>query len=113
MAGRSSSDESCLCHWESDTLSASPCVMRPARVFGKRSYATSQASSAVSRAIDPSRAGAGKENVGIDRVDGQRPDRRQSAIGAEAFPPRPAIAAREQARIAAGENGMRLGGMGD
>jgi len=65
------------------------------------------------RAVDPSRARAGKQNIGIDRVDGQRPDRRQSAIGANALPPRPAIVADEQARIAACENGVRLCGMGD
>ena len=63
--------------------------------------------------MDRSRARAGKENIGIDRVDGQRPDRWQSAIGVNAFPPRPAIAAHEHARIAAGENGMRLRRMGD
>ena len=64
--------------------------------------------SPVPRAIDPGRARAGEENIGIDRVDGQRPDRRQGPIGADALPPRPAIVAHEQARIAAGENGMRL-----
>jgi hypothetical protein len=72
--------------------------------------------STISRAVDSSRACAGKENIGINRVDGQRPDRWQSPIGpigGDAFPPRPAIAAHEQARIAAGENGMRLFGMGD
>ena len=69
--------------------------------------------SPISRAIDRSRARAGKENIGIDRVDGQRPDRWQSPIGADALPPRPSIAAHEQARIATCENGMRLFGMGD
>src|SRR5262245_50491254 len=69
--------------------------------------------SPISRAIDRSRARAGKEDIGINGVDRQRPDRRQSAIGADALPPRPAIVAHEQARIAACENGMRLFGMGD
>src|SRR6266478_1137683 len=72
--------------------------------------------SPISRAIDRSRARAGKENIGIDRVDGQRPDRWHrpiGPIGADAPPPRPSIAAHEQARIATWENGMRLGGMGD
>src|SRR5580704_13306192 len=69
--------------------------------------------SPISRAIERSRARAGKENIGIDRVDGQRPNRRQSPIGADALPPRPAIVAHEQARIATRENGMRLIGMGD
>jgi hypothetical protein len=68
--------------------------------------------SAVPRTVDRGRARAGEENIGINRVDGQRPDRRQGAVGADALPPRPAIAAREQARIAAGENGLRLSGMG-
>src|SRR6516165_1030166 len=70
--------------------------------------------SAVARAIDPGRAGTGEENIGIDRVDGQRPDRWQSPIGADdALPPQPAIVAREQAGVATCENGMRLRGMGD
>jgi hypothetical protein len=69
--------------------------------------------SAVARAIDPGWARAGKQNIGIDRVDGQRSIGWQNPIGADALPPRPAIAAHEQARIAAGENGMRLLGMGD
>src|SRR6266481_4320054 len=75
--------------------------------------------SAISRAIDRSRARAGKENIGINRVDGQRPDRWHTPIGpigpisADALPPRPSIVAHEQARIATGENGMRLFGMGD
>src|SRR5208282_91971 len=68
---------------------------------------------AIARAIDRSRARAGKENIRINRVDGQRPDHWESRIGADTLPPRPAIAANEQARIAACENGMRLGGMGD
>src|SRR5260370_19055403 len=51
--------------------------------------------SAISRAIDRSRARAGKENIGIDRVDGQRPDRWHSPIGpigpigGETLPPPP------------------------
>src|SRR5207248_10282289 len=69
--------------------------------------------SPISRAIDRSRARAGKENIGINRVDGQRPDRRQDPLGADALPPRSAIVAHEQTRIAAGENGMLLFGMGD
>ena len=69
--------------------------------------------SAIPRAIDRSRAGAGKENIGIDRVDGQRPDRRQSPIGADALPSRPSVVAHEQTGIATRENGMRLCGMGD
>jgi hypothetical protein len=68
--------------------------------------------SEISRAIDPSRARAGKENIGIDRVDGQRPDCRQNSIRVDALPLRPAIAAHEQACIATCENGMRLRGMG-
>jgi hypothetical protein len=51
--------------------------------------------------------------MGINRIDGQRPDRWHSSIGAEALPPRPSIVAHEQARIAACENGMRLFGMDD
>jgi len=69
--------------------------------------------STVARAIDPSGARAGKENIGINRVDGQRPDRRQSPIGADALPPRPAVVAHEQAGIATRDNGMRLSGMGN
>src|SRR6266481_5217780 len=72
--------------------------------------------SPIPRAIDRSRARAGKENIGVNRVDGQRPDRRHSPIGrigGDALPPRPSIVAHEQARIAGGENGMRLSGMGD
>jgi hypothetical protein len=37
----------------------------------------------------------------------------KSPIGGDALPPRPAIVAHEQARIATCENGMRLFGMGD
>src|SRR5437762_9492546 len=44
--------------------------------------------SAISRTIDRSRARAGKENIGINRVDGQGPDRWHSPIGADALPPR-------------------------
>src|SRR6516162_2588569 len=69
--------------------------------------------SPVSRAIDRRRARAGKEDIGIDPVDGQRPDRWQSAIGADTLPPRPSIVAHEQARIATCENGMRLCRMSD
>jgi len=57
--------------------------------------------SAISRAIDPSRARAGKENVGVNRVNGQRPYRRHRPTGADPLPPCSAIVAREQARIAA------------
>src|SRR5438067_723904 len=69
--------------------------------------------SAVPRTVDPGWAGAGKENVGIDRVDRQRPDRRQGPLDADALPPRAAVVAHEQARVAACKNGMRLRGMGD
>src|SRR5262249_27127344 len=68
---------------------------------------------AVARAIDPGRARAGKEKFGIDRVDGERPDRRQGPIGADALPPGASIVAHKQARIAACQYGMRLCGMGD
>jgi hypothetical protein len=61
--------------------------------------------------MDRSRARAGQENIGVNRVDGQRPDRWQSPIGAGALPPRPSIVAHEQAHIATCENGMRLYGM--
>src|SRR4051794_38563261 len=56
--------------------------------------------SPISRTIDPGRTGAGKEDIRLDRIDGQRPDRWQSPIGADALPPRPSIMAHEQARIA-------------
>src|SRR5215469_2860537 len=69
--------------------------------------------SAISRAVDSSRARAGKENIGLDRVDSQRPDRWQSPIGADALPPRPSIVAHEQACIATCDNGVRFVGMGD
>src|SRR5229473_5897589 len=68
--------------------------------------------SPVSRTVDPGRARTGEENLGINRVDGERPDRWQIPVGADALPPRPAIVAREQARIATCKNGMRLLGMG-
>src|SRR5271155_4689566 len=69
--------------------------------------------SPISRAIDPGGTRTGEENIRIDRVDGQRPDRWQSPIGADALPPRPSIVAHEQARIATCDNGMRVCGMGD
>src|SRR5215472_3341170 len=69
--------------------------------------------STISRAVDPSRARAGKENIGLDRVDSQRPDRWQTPIGADALPPRAPIVAHEQARIATCDNGVRIFGMGD
>jgi hypothetical protein len=69
--------------------------------------------STILRAIDPSRARAGKENIRLDRIDGQRPDRWYSPIGADALPARPSIVAHEQACIATSENGMRLCRMGD
>ena len=57
--------------------------------------------SPISRTIDPSRARAGKESMGINRIDGERPDRWHSPIGpigpigGDALPPRPAIVAHE------------------
>jgi hypothetical protein len=66
---------------------------------------------AVARAIHPGRARAGKEDIGIDRIDGQRPDRRQVALGADPLPVLAAIMADKEAGIAAGIDGTRLLGM--
>src|SRR5262249_31638416 len=69
--------------------------------------------STIPRAIHPRWPRAGKENTGINGVDGQRPDRRHSALCADPFPLRPAIVAYEQACIPTCQNGMRLRRMGD
>ena len=57
------------------------------------------AQSAVARAIDPGRSGAGKEDLRINRIDRQRPDRRHIALRADTLPVGSAMVARKQAGI--------------
>jgi beta-lactamase family protein len=68
---------------------------------------------AVSGAVNRSGSRTGKEYLGVNRIDGQRPDRWHRPAGADALPACPAILAREQARITTRENGLRLSWVGD